>query len=1089
MIFEHSGGVSGGGMGFVKVDKDVLSARGLGKVIQQRAGKVLLEFFDVPGRPCTTCWIEKSKVTQTALPPQTRVFVRSIDGRTWRVGRVLHGQGDSILIQLPNATAANVEVERVFVRSPGALAEPTDFLAQRINETPLFANARTEFVAAVTAQRTASLGMGAMLSSQIELNAYQFDVIRRVLQDPVQRYLLADEVGLGKTIEAGVVIRQYFIDDPAGARALVIAPRALVDQWRQELRERFALGCDIDADMLHVVAADDVAAIEEVIDDVGMLVVDEAHHLARADGEEGLLYDILETHAARVQRLLLLSATPALVDETGFLRMVHLLDPMTFPLDDVEGFRQRIARRQDVAEAVAALVPANMFILDRYLDRLGEAFPDDALLACHVKDLREVLANFPEETDEEFLDALATLKSHLSETYRLHRRILRNRRGAVPSWVTPRRKGLDRWRYECPATTSFAAAVETFRLAMTNSETEPDADEIQSLFSAALNPFDQNAWESVASWVRGRADLLLPFSELRQARERALNDGTRLERLRVGLAALMDERCKVVVFCGSRAAADQVYEYLHDAFGRTIERHEPGCGDEDGDEAEWRRFLSDPDCRILVCDQRAEEGLNLHGGRKVVVNFDVPASPNTLEQRLGRVDRYGAGDDITSYSLVCEGDPLQGAWLDCLDAGFNVFSQSIATLQYVIDDILRSLAAGWLSQGVVHVDNLTDELKGEEGRVRRELRRIDQQDALDALTGDANLTTFENLEEVDEQWQDFGKVIDGFLFHALRFQKKRVPFAQRLVDQDQVFRFEYAYDRAHETLVTLPDFVAYFLGEVDHEAPGANSRAPQSYIFTYRRYTALTSDGRRQRLRLLRYGSGLIDALTRFAERDDRGRVFAMWRYRPGVATENDQGVDLYFRFDFVIEASVQEASEASDRVTRRALRRVADGVMAPRFVQVWLDDQLRVVVEPRVELLEQYSKSREEDGARDVNLRPERWDEIERREFYVAEQWPKVCFRAREIAESTMRASAEFEDHVQSALKRMADMRRLKHGQMEARISRLHGAAREAEEAEYLRQLALDDRLEAAFAAPSVRLDTIGAIFFANIDPFTSAA
>ena len=81
---------------------------------------------------------------------------------------------------------------------------------------------------AVTAQRAASLGMSAVLSSRIQLADYQFKVVRRVLQDPVQRYLLVDEVGLGKTIEAGVLVRQYLLDGAATARALVIVPPPLV---------------------------------------------------------------------------------------------------------------------------------------------------------------------------------------------------------------------------------------------------------------------------------------------------------------------------------------------------------------------------------------------------------------------------------------------------------------------------------------------------------------------------------------------------------------------------------------------------------------------------------------------------------------------------------------------------------------------------------------------------------------------------------------------------------------------------------------------------------------------------------------------
>ncbi|MCP2830389.1 helicase-related protein, partial [Salmonella enterica] len=81
----------------------------------------------------------------------------------------------------------------------------------------------------------------------------------------------------------------------------------------------------------------------------------------------------------------------------------------------------------------------------------------------------------------------------------------------------------------------------------------------------------------------------------------------------------------------------------------------------------WHRFLTEPEqCRVLVCDARAEEGLNLHGGRKVVLHFDLPATPNRIEQRLGRLDRFGSGDAIHSLVPVCVDDPAEQAWLACL---------------------------------------------------------------------------------------------------------------------------------------------------------------------------------------------------------------------------------------------------------------------------------------------------------------------------------------------------------------------------------------------------------------------------------------
>lgn len=135
------------------------------------------------------------------------------------------------------------------MRCGAPVADPTPFLAAKITETPRFVDARSAFVYSVVAQRSASMGMSALLSSAIELEAHQVEVVRRVLQDPIQRYLLADEVGLGKTIEAGILIRQCFLDGGAETHVVVLAPAALVPQWSAELATKFFLGDLLDSSL------------------------------------------------------------------------------------------------------------------------------------------------------------------------------------------------------------------------------------------------------------------------------------------------------------------------------------------------------------------------------------------------------------------------------------------------------------------------------------------------------------------------------------------------------------------------------------------------------------------------------------------------------------------------------------------------------------------------------------------------------------------------------------------------------------------------------------------------------------------------
>jgi len=142
------------------------------------------------------------------LPEQTRVYHYNEMPGAWEIGRILDDQGNSQLVQFPNRVTKHLKASGVFVRWARQIIDPTPFLANKINESPRFSDGRSALIRSQMNQRAASMGMSVLLTSAIELEAHQIEVVRRVLQDPVQRYLLADEVGLGKTIEAGILIRQ-----------------------------------------------------------------------------------------------------------------------------------------------------------------------------------------------------------------------------------------------------------------------------------------------------------------------------------------------------------------------------------------------------------------------------------------------------------------------------------------------------------------------------------------------------------------------------------------------------------------------------------------------------------------------------------------------------------------------------------------------------------------------------------------------------------------------------------------------------------------------------------------------------------------
>ena len=167
----------------------------------------------------------------------------------------------------------------MFVRWKRPINDPVVFLGKFVTETPIYAQARSGFLKNYMAQRGGAFGISALLSSSIELEPHQIGVIRRVLTDPSQRYLLADEVGLGKTIEAGVIVRQAVLDDLVNHRILVLVPHSLVSQWRKELIERFALGDFVD-ESVFVLPMEDGPILRDCLSNLSLIAIDEAHHLA-----------------------------------------------------------------------------------------------------------------------------------------------------------------------------------------------------------------------------------------------------------------------------------------------------------------------------------------------------------------------------------------------------------------------------------------------------------------------------------------------------------------------------------------------------------------------------------------------------------------------------------------------------------------------------------------------------------------------------------------------------------------------------------------------------------------------------------------
>jgi ATP-dependent helicase HepA len=474
---------------FVQVDGRL---DGIGKLTDLDANWAIVEYFTSPAGPS----LERVRVPAKAVHPielsaQTRIFWFDRAHHAWVAGRVdgglvsaraIQATEDHYHVRFPNGQQARVPISQLYTRWAHPIEDPTDYLAARITDTPFWFDARSRIVRHISAQRAAFGGLTGLASAAVELLEHQVTIVRRVLADPVERYLLADEVGLGKTIEAGILIRQHIIDQPYDAHVLVIVPGHLVAQWKSELESKlFLTGSSVEI-------VSDSALVGGKLGSTTwtMLVVDEAHRTAQwafhDHAGERCAYEELRSLARNTPRVLLLSGTPVLHQEDGFLAMLHLLDPDAYPLNDRQAFHRRVAERQSVAEATADLMDdASSFFAEDAIARIENVFASDPRLMELCAEARIRLADDIAEPAR--MAALRALRSHLTEVYRLHRRLLRTRRGdpRVQAFL-PVRTGLIKIEHEDQSRVEAFDFLDAWRLALSPDETAVSAN--RELFSA-----------------------------------------------------------------------------------------------------------------------------------------------------------------------------------------------------------------------------------------------------------------------------------------------------------------------------------------------------------------------------------------------------------------------------------------------------------------------------------------------------------------------------------------------------------------------------------------------------------------------------
>lgn len=839
-------------------------------------------------------------------------------------------------------------------------------------------------------QRAACAGVSAFLSSAVEVYPHQVRAALTVLSDPIQRYLLADEVGLGKTIEAGFVVRQTLLDNPR-ARIAVITPDVLRRQWQSELLHKFFV--DDFPDKTLRISAHETAEKWGAYEGFDLVVVDEAHRLVQVDGPGESPYRELKKLAHSVPRLLLLSATPVASCLSTHLGLLHLLDRDLYRWEDGEAFQRRFDLRRNLATAVYALDSDFESLLGEVIDEIADMLPDDPRfreLADEVNTQLTAEGCLRDETQRpELAASVESLRAHISETYRLHRRMIRHRRAQVLrdddeastlAFEVRGRTAPEAVIVPAVAHEDAQDALILWQARIMDWLRDGGEEEVAALYGSSLAVLVSRAGGPVgdlADALRWRlyrdheaarraglsdeerasltASVVAPVESTVLERLEGLDDVAALRSLADALIPILRRHARVVVFCGPGNLAESLCNHLQKRFPQAaVRRHSRQSG---AASCESAISLWTQTGGVLVGDDTTEDGLNLQSA-DAVVHCRLPWSPNRLEQRLGRVDRYVGVDSSRApaqqfvLSYLDGQDCFSGAWADLLVQGFAIFDGSVSTLQDAIDRQVTGLWSTAMDAGPRSLVTCVDDLRRE---LAEETRQIDGMDLLESVhesSWDVR-DIAASLGRLELDWRDMRQALVGYAGTAeggLRF------FARRLSDEH-------------------PDLLRFERGRADPLMPprvfaraGLGLR-PELMQGAFNRTVALRHPG----TRLFRNGHPFVDLLASVVTIDDRGQASAFWRRDP----RHRGDPEVFFGMDYLVEADIEAALEVAGRtdLAHRAVRHQADQVFEPFVHRVWIPAGQEYVVEAD-ESVEWLNRSYRP-AAGDINLNTSRKDDL----------------------------------------------------------------------------------------------------------------
>lgn len=623
---------------------------------------------------------------------------------------------------------------------------PTEQMKKFEFQSPTFYLSRRQVAETHHIVNNAAYGFDTLIGCRTYLMSHQVCTVERCLDKMPIRYMLADEVGLGKTIEACSIVKILAAQNK-NLKALFVVPEALMAQWESELKYKFGIIAGHRAKYPFCIVP--VERIHESYDIVSrnwdILVVDETHRLLKNKPQ----YDAILNMSKRIQNILLLSATPIQDRKEEYLQLVKLIYPERYENMGLSEFSLLVKKQQKIQKSVYMQIK-RMENYERYAEDIMDDLSD---LAEKLNDnyLNKLIEKIDLESDDKGEETASQVIAYICENYRVERNVIRNRREAV-SEINNKRTLTELPYVPCDSDDMYSEneTIEAVLNYLSNVDLD-DSVAIHIMNATFSSPWalksviekydiqDEEILQNLSLWLKQAKSECTRCNRILDTTPESIKGRLLhcLDYIDQELDIANAPEAKIVVFtsfnetllqfekiCNTRFSESGVITV---AFGTHMSKDEL--------ENSVYKFQNDPNCKIMICDERGGEGRNFQQAM-MVIHLDIPWDPNVLEQRIGRLDRLGRKEDMDVRSLVLyTKGTVENQLFRVWNEGMKVFTQSLSGLEIIMGELREKIISAIKEDYFYGLENAFPEIQEEEQRMHDEVDRERHYDVGASLYG------------------------------------------------------------------------------------------------------------------------------------------------------------------------------------------------------------------------------------------------------------------------------------------------------------------------------------------------------------------